>query len=323
VTLSYLSRGFDWAADYTATLSADGATLDLGAWLTLANSNGVGFPSAHTQVVAGRVNREAGAVEVQPIDMGEPILARCWPRGTTSNTPMLLTLGGKAREFAVPAAAMAMRSLNKASDALQEVTVTASARQEQLGDLKLYRVPDRTTVASRQSKQVRLLDRSTIPVTTVYSADLALEHSEVPFPATRFLRTQNTAANNLGVPLPSGSVAVYRGHGSDRQLQSESTLRDLAVGQELEIGLGQSVDVQISEVIETARVDSAHTSTIERVQISNARSSAVRFELRLPREERLVRADHPAASKDGRPIFFLTIPPQGRVTVRFQNEIAS
>ena len=342
VTLSYLSRGFDWAADYTATLSADGSTLELGAWLTLANSNGVGFPSAHTQVVAGRVNREAGDAEVQPIEMGRPILAQCWPRGTTSDVPMQLTLGGKTVGFALsaPAPAMAMRSLNKASDALQDVVVTGTARQEQLGDLKLYRVPNRTTVASRQSKQVRLLDRSAIPVTTVYGADLGVEQSEVPFPATRLLRTKNTAANNLGLPLPSGRVSVYRGQNQDRQLQSESTLRDLAEGQELEIGLGKSADVQVSEVTETARVDSAHTSTlplvpgmlnvrsvrvsnIKRVQISNARVSAVRFELRLPREERLVRADHPAGTKDGRPIFRLTIPPQGRVTVRFQTEIPS
>ena len=341
VTLSYLSRGFDWAADYTATLSDDGSTLDLGAWLTLANSNGVGFPSAHTQVVAGRVNREAGDAELQPIDMGRPILAQCWPRGTTSDIPMQLALAGLTVGSGAPVpAAMAMRSLNKASDALQEVVVTGTARQEQLGDLKLYRVPNRTTVASRQSKQVRLLDRSAIPVTTVYGADLGLEQSEVPFPATHLLRTKNTKANNLGLPLPSGRVSVYRGQSYERQLQSESTLRDLAEGQELEIGLGKSADVQVSEVIETSRVDSAHASTIplvpgilnlrsvrvsdiKRVQISNARGSAVRFELRLPREERLVRADHPAASKDGRPIFRLTIPPQGRVTVRFQTEIPS
>ena len=38
-----------WAADYTATLAADGRTMDLGAWITLANGNGTGFPgSAHT-----------------------------------------------------------------------------------------------------------------------------------------------------------------------------------------------------------------------------------------------------------------------------------
>src|SRR3546814_16182250 len=57
VTLSYLARGFDWSADYVATLGADGSTLDLGAWVTLANGNGTGFPQASTNVVAGRLNR--------------------------------------------------------------------------------------------------------------------------------------------------------------------------------------------------------------------------------------------------------------------------
>src|SRR3546814_18230215 len=57
VTLSYLARGFDWSADYVATLGADGSTLDLGAWVTLANGNGTGFPQASTTVVAGRLNK--------------------------------------------------------------------------------------------------------------------------------------------------------------------------------------------------------------------------------------------------------------------------
>ena len=73
LTLSYLARGFDWAADYTATLATDGRSMDLGAWITLANGNGTGFPEAHTQVVAGRVNRENG--EDEPIDVGGPIVA--------------------------------------------------------------------------------------------------------------------------------------------------------------------------------------------------------------------------------------------------------
>src|SRR5450432_3605799 len=88
VTLSYLARGFDWGANYVATLSADQKTLDLGAWVTLANGNGVGFPAAHTQVVAGRVNRESG--EVEPLDPGGAILARCWPQGSTSDSPEYL-----------------------------------------------------------------------------------------------------------------------------------------------------------------------------------------------------------------------------------------
>ncbi len=40
--LSYLTRGFDWSANYTATIAADAKSMDLGAWVTLGNSNGDG-----------------------------------------------------------------------------------------------------------------------------------------------------------------------------------------------------------------------------------------------------------------------------------------
>ena len=85
VQLSYLARGFDWAADYVVSLSPDGRKLDVGGWITLANGNGTGFPNARVQIVAGRLNRDSG--EIEPIDFGRPILARCWPRGSTSDSP--------------------------------------------------------------------------------------------------------------------------------------------------------------------------------------------------------------------------------------------
>ena len=66
VQLSYLARGFDWAADYVVSLSPDGRKLDVGGWITLANGNGTGFPNARVQIVAGRLNRDSG--EIEPID---------------------------------------------------------------------------------------------------------------------------------------------------------------------------------------------------------------------------------------------------------------
>src|SRR5882672_4964780 len=232
VTLSYLARGFDWAADYIATVSAEGSTMDLGAWVTLANGNGVGFPSAHTQVVAGRVNRESG--EVEPLDVGGPILAQCWPRGSTSDPPQYLQIDlasplGAARD------SMAKTQTMAAAPRLEEVALTAqrNVQQEQLGDLKLYRVPDRTTVASRQSKQVRLLDRSSIPITRVYGAYLAADENAVSAPAHLLLRTMNDAAQHVGLPLPSGHVAVFAGTAGGTLLQHESNLRDLAVDEEV------------------------------------------------------------------------------------------
>jgi len=339
VTLSYLARGFDWAADYTATLSQDGKHLDLGAWVTLANSNGVGFPSAHAQVVAGKVNRvngEGGEIgDIEPIDIGGPILAQCWPRGSTSDQPPMILREARDRMFKKSVAAMAPAAMNL----LEEVVVTGSKRvqQEQLGDLKLYRVPERTTLASRQSKQVRLMDQSGIPVTTIYGLDLGGD-ADFTGPAHRWLRTKNTAANHLGLPLPSGSVAVFAPYNGERLLQHESGLRDIAVDEEVEIDLGESPDVQVSGDVEETHVDSAHAKLLPlvpgvelrsvnvddilHVEVSNARAAAIDFELRLslPQGARIVRADHPLGTKNGRPIFRFKVPANQTVTVRFQTQ---
>ena len=42
------------------------------------------------------------------------------------------------------------------------------AQQEELGDLKLYRIPEPVTVAARSQKQVALLHRAGVQVRTVY-----------------------------------------------------------------------------------------------------------------------------------------------------------
>jgi hypothetical protein len=337
VTLSYLARGFDWAADYTATLSQDDTHLDLGAWVTLANSNGVGFPAAHVQVVAGRVNREND--EVEPIDIGGPILAQCWPRGSTSDQPpMILREEAMDRMFKV--SVLGAPAPAAANFAQVVVTAAKKVQQEQLGDLKLYRVPTRTTLASRQSKQVRLMDQSGIPVDTIYGADLATGYPEPESTgaAHRLLRTKNTVANHLGLPLPAGAVAVFGSDNAERLLEHESGLRDTAVDEDVQIDMGESSDVQVSATPEDTRVDSAHAKLlplvpgvmlrsvkvdhVERVEVSNARAAGIDFELRLRLAEgaRIVRADHPLGTKNGRPIFRFKVPANQTVTVRFQTQ---
>jgi hypothetical protein len=336
VTLSYLARGFDWAANYTADVSADGSHLALGAWVTLANSNGVGFPSARTQVVAGKVNHQSG--DVEPIDIGGPVLAQCWPRGSTSDFPMILALprSRALNGIAVnaPAPMAAMRSL-----ALQEVVVTGAKKvqQEQLGDLKLYRVPERTTLASRQSKQVRLMDLMAIPVTTIYQAEFAAGSSSSAS-AQRLLRTKNTRTNHLGLPLPSGSVAVFSERADERLLQHESGIRDIAVDEEVEIDAGDSPDVQVAFNREASWVEadkakelplvpgvilrSINVDTAQKAEVTNGGPHEIQFELKVLIDEgaRIVRADHPVAAKNGTAIFQFKVPANQTVTVRFQTQ---
>ncbi len=333
VTVSYLSRGFDWAADYSATLSSDGRFLDLGAWVTLANANGTAFPKANTQVVAGRLNRETDTLE--PLDLGGPILANCWPRGSTSDIPPEV-LRFAASPNAVRSMVMAPSAMMSAG--VQEVAVSAQRKvvEEQLGDLKLYRVPERTTVAGRESKQVRLLDRSAIPVTTVYRASLSADDIRTAFAAERVLRTLNTPANHLGVPLPSGRVEVFALHDGQRLLLREANLRDLAVNEELEVDLGTAADVQVAVVHQALQIDSAQAKRLpllpgvtlrrvrreqmERVQISNALAASIPMELSVALSDGadVIRADHPLTSKNGKPIFRLTIPAHGTLILRYQ-----
>lgn len=55
-TLSYLTTGLSWKADYVAMFDETKGTLDLQGWITLGNQSGTAFVDAETQLVAGSVN---------------------------------------------------------------------------------------------------------------------------------------------------------------------------------------------------------------------------------------------------------------------------
>lgn len=54
-TLSYLSRGLGWSADYVALFDDRSGTVDVQGWVTLKNSSGTSFANARTLLVAGEV----------------------------------------------------------------------------------------------------------------------------------------------------------------------------------------------------------------------------------------------------------------------------
>jgi hypothetical protein len=350
VQLSYLSRGFDWSADYVATMSATPGKLDLGAWVTLANGNGAGFPNARVQVVAGRLNRSTGQLE--PIILGQPILAYCWPQDTTSDLPPPVTIErafplgfdpdgninfapGLAENMVV---VTAQRREITTQDMAVAVAATTMSEAEDLGDLKLYRVPDRATVASRQSKQVRMLDRAGVPVTRLYESDFSANSNMNFRPMTILLRTRNDTENNLGVPLPSGRVSVFEtagtGAAAQRLLSAETGLRDIAIDEETELRLAQSPDVQIRQTVESRtvtgpplpavtgadRLDASPMLQVNRIEITNARPFEIQAEVRLSLSgaQQLARADHPADQKNGRPIFRVTLPANASLEIRYQ-----
>ena len=337
VRLSYLTHGFDWLANYVAIVSPDSSKIDLGAWVTLANSNSVSFPEAHAQVVAGRLNTVSD--DVEPVDPDTEILAQCWPRGSTSDTPSESSIDAATpwdgREYVTVTAARKMMAPMPMDEVALSEVVTMGVKQEQLGDLKLYRVPWRTSVTSRQIKQVRLLDRQAIPVKLIYSADITPDLEAEPTPMRKVLRTRNDSAHHLALPLPSGRVAAFYERGGVPLLVSEAPLRDVAVDEEFELDTGAAVDVEVTATIEDRKVKlgkelplvpgvlslrSTEVSAVNRIEINNARAVPTFVELRLLLADgtRLVQADRRPGVRNGHPTFTLTVPAGGTAIIRYR-----
>ena len=338
VTLSYLANGFDWAADYTAVVGAEDAGLDLGAWITLANGNGVSLPNAQTQIVAGRLNR---VYERAWIDPAPRVIAKCWPRGTTSDvsTPGDIDLvhpygfgaEDRVRVFAM-ARGLAMPALVVPAPMMD--MAPPPPPPEQLGDLKLYRVPRATTIAAREAKQTRLLEQPAAAFERLYQADLWAEGSGVTVAAQTMLRSRNDVAHKLGLPLPAGHVAVYQDTARGRLLAGETDLRDTAEGEDVELKLGPAPDIRVRQT-PVAYIANAPTitplagpialvrhsgQTDETVSVTNASARAVAFELRLQIRPgaKVTRDGRPVELKDGRPIFRFTVPAGGEQSLRYQ-----
>jgi hypothetical protein len=167
-------------------------------------------------------------------------------------------------------------------------------------------------VASRQSKQVRLLDRASIPIKVAYVADIT-DESGMPLPAAKVLRTKNEGSNHLGLPLPSGRVAVFASRGSIELLESESDVRDTAVGEVVEMSMGESPDVEFN---------AWRTSDQHHVDVTNARERAVELEVRLHLGDgvRLVKANLRSAKRNGQPMFRLQLPARSSVSLSYETE---
>ena len=312
VTLSYLSGGFDWQANYIATLAPDGRHVDLFAWLTLANGDETGFQQASTQAVAGRLNRDDS---VGPESEASPLRLECWPQGTTSDL-------GEAEMFLrqipppPPPPPMMVSPMSAVSD--ESIMVTGSrimAQREDLGDLKLYRIPEPVTVAANSQKQVALLHQPQVEVYIVHRSRFEPGDSFGPQPTRRFLVTRNRTAEGLGLPLPAGGLVLFAEARGRPILIGEGSLDDSAVGEDVEIRIGESSEVMVeSELVGESKVPDRY-----RIKVTNASARPVRFEAELDVDvDDRFDSSRRLPRRDGRPLWAVTVPANGSATLDYR-----
>ncbi len=310
VTLSYLATEFDWSASYVATIAQDGRTLDLFAWLTLANANAEGLPDASTQAVAGRL---AWRRTYDYRAAASRLALACYPLGTTTSD--LKTVRGRMSEDIV------LTARRRTFDVMEKPMAMAMAAPvappppppppppEDLGDLKLYRVPERVSIAAKGQKQVALLEKRGVPFERFYRIPVQPGQVASDISARIVLRMRNDAANGLGLALPAGSTTLYAPAGGTTLLVGTGTLGDKAAGEKVELEAGTS-----RQVLAGQQVDADRTS---RLTLTNATPSNVTVEVPIgyAGQADLRSAGTPLPRIDGVQTWRVTVPANGTVSL--------
>jgi hypothetical protein len=209
VEVTYLTNGITWRADYVVTLNAGDDLADLSGWVTIDNKSGATYTDARLKLVAGDVNR---------VREERPVRAR---------------MAAAKAEVLAPA---------------------PQFKEEEFFEYHIYTLQRSSTIKDNQTKQVSLVTADRIPVVkellyrgqnyyyySRYSDAIAGQKVGV------FIEIQNKKANNLGIPLPKGTVRVYK-HDSEGSLQfiGEDSIDHTAKDEKVRVKLGNAFDVVAS-----------------------------------------------------------------------------
>jgi hypothetical protein len=237
-TLSYLTGGLGWIANYVALFNEADGTMDVQGWVTLTNNTGTTFSNARTLLVAGS---PAGAN-----NFGN--------QGTSRN------FTGRSQR----------PTLRRAG--------TETAQREQLGDYYIYPLAERTTIANAQQKQVSFLDVQSVPATKGYEFTVQwLRSMNEPASAASVIKFNSSAKGGLGDALPAGTVRFYqRDRRGDPQFIGESAIAHTPMGSELGLTTGEAFDVKVQAVVEKReRLSPSRWRTSMKYTVTNAKDTPV------------------------------------------------
>jgi len=160
---------------------------------------------------------------------------------------------------------------------------TESGTGERVADYYIYPLPQRTTIAANQNKQVGFLSAQGVAAKKVYEIREAWFGSEEnPTSATVAIQFSNAKLAGLGSQLPAGVMRVYmRDQAGDPKFIGENALDHTPAGSELSIKTGEAFDVTSQATLVSQEKVSKTRSRYEmKYLVRNARPEAVTVELR-------------------------------------------
>lgn len=236
-TLSYLTTGLSWKADYVALFDEKKGALDMQGWITLNNTSGTAYTNAETRLVAGDVQ-------------------------LTSDT---------SSSYYPPRRSSGMSSGG---------TETGEGG---IADYYIYPLPQRTTIAENQTKQVGFLEARGAKAKKVYEyRSYGFDSQSEPQHADVVLQFSNAKASGLGAPLPAGIVRVYvRDADGEPRFVGENSIDHTPQGSELSIKTGDAFDVTVLPTsVSSERESKTRTKQTMSYLIRSARAEPITVEIR-------------------------------------------
>ena len=211
VTLSYLTPGLGWRADYVALFDEASSKIDVQGWVTLTNTSGTTYDDAKTLLVAGSPSTLGGG--------GGRTDTRWNPR---QPRPTLVQAGTESG------------SRERLGDfylyPLAERTTIANLQTKQVNFLDVHGVP-----AEHAYEFVNGW----------------LATSNTPLSAKTVYRFSNSAHAGLGDQLPAGVLRFYmRDKRGDPQFIGESQIDHTPMGSTLSLATGDAFDVKVQPTVE-------------------------------------------------------------------------
>ena len=218
--VTYQTGGMTWWADYNIIFAegkdANSGVLDLGAWVSIINQSGAGYPEAKLKLVAGDVHR-APRRQAQPVHAEAAMRMREGGAGFEEKTFFEYHLYTLGRSTTLP---------NNSTKQIELFTPT-------------HDVPcDKVLVYYGLGAGFRGIFAN--PMT-----DRDYGTSEANPKVDIYLRFKNTKGNGVGMPLPSGRVRVSKLDPADKSLEfiGEDTIDHTPKDETVLINLGSAFDV--------------------------------------------------------------------------------
>lgn len=206
---SYLTGGMNWKADYVLVVNADDTRGDLQGWVTLQNQSGMGFENARLQLVAGDVNR------VKDSD--------------------------------------SEREGRRALDEAAAMGASKSEFQEQaFFEYHLYTLQRPTSIREQETKQVSLLESSGFDVTkefvingqSYYYRSYNNPGAAIKEKVGVYVQFRNSEQNKLGMPLPAGTVRLYKQDAlGNQQFIGEDNIDHTPKDEDVRVKVGDAFDI--------------------------------------------------------------------------------